>query len=224
MILVFDLDDTLYDETTFVKSGFRSVAQFLSENYSLSEKEIYQALLTEFEKGRGSIFDEVLLKNHIFSKKLVRKCISVYRLHAPDIKLYAEAKQCLKRFKDYPIYIVTDGNKVVQYNKIKALGLDKIVKFYFITYRYGRHHSKPSPYCFQKIASLEKTNASDIVYIGDNVTKDFVGIKPLGFRTIQAMTGQYAHIQKPASYQAETKINSLNELTEKYIIDFFKKK
>ena len=221
MILVFDLDDTLYDETTYVKSGFKSVAHFLNLHFKLPEKNIFEELVSELENGRGSIFDMVLKKNHIFSKKLVKKCVSVYRLHIPKIKLWNSGANCLKRFKKRTIYIVTDGNKIVQHNKIKALGLDKIVKHYYITHRYGLHNAKPSSNCFLKICAQEKTVPREVVYIADNPNKDFIGIKPLGFKTIQVLTGQYSTIKKPNEYQAHIKIKSLDELTEKFILTNF---
>src|SRR5690349_1160914 len=138
MVLVFDLDDTLYDETTYVKSGFKAVAMFLAEKFNLNEDEVYSDFLTEWQqKGRGKIFDNVLHKHNIYSAKLTKTCITVYRFHKPEIELSTEGIACLERFKNYPIYIVTDGNKVAQNNKIKALGLENKVKRYFITHRFG---------------------------------------------------------------------------------------
>jgi putative hydrolase of the HAD superfamily len=108
---------------------------------------------------------------------------------------------------------VTDGNKIVQHKKIIALGLENMVKKYFISYRHGLKHSKPSPYCFLKIAQLEKSDPDKIIYIGDNVNKDFVGIKPLGFKTLRVLTGQHSGISKEKEFEADYTINSLKELT-----------
>jgi len=221
LILVFDLDDTLYDETTFVKSGFKAVARYLNADFGLSENVINSQLIKEFEKGRGEIFDNVLKEHNLYSKSKVKSCISVYRGHKPAISLSKEGKACIERFKKYSKYIVTDGNKVVQYNKIKALGIETKFKKCFITYRYGRAHSKPSPYCFNLICKKEKVGPSQVVYIGDNVSKDFVGIKPLGFRTIQVMTGQYTHYKKEDKFLADFKIKSLDELTENWLTKKF---
>ncbi|WP_214515343.1 hypothetical protein, partial [Mycobacterium tuberculosis] len=35
MIVVFDLDDTLYDELTYVQSGFQAVAGYLRDTYGM---------------------------------------------------------------------------------------------------------------------------------------------------------------------------------------------
>jgi putative hydrolase of the HAD superfamily len=92
-----------------------------------------------------------------------------------------------------------------------------MVKHYFITHRYGVHNAKPSTYCFLKICEKEGVTPDQVVYIADNISKDFVGIKPIGFKTIQVLTGQYRKLKKTKAYHADRKIHSLNELTDKLI-------
>lgn len=214
-VIVFDLDDTLYDEINFVKSGFKAVCSYFSLKYKLNEELFYSKMIEFLDKdGRGKVFDNVLEYFDIFNKTNVKRSISLYRTHIPKITLKKEAIAILEHFnsKNIPLYLVTDGNKLVQYNKILALDIEKYLKKAFITHRYGIQHSKPSPYCFLKIAKNEKVNNSDIVYIGDNVNKDFVGIKPLGFRTIKIENGMFKNAIKSDEYQAEYNIKNLDEL------------
>jgi putative hydrolase of the HAD superfamily len=213
MILIFDLDDTLYEELDFVRSGFRKVADYLANARGISEDEIYTRLCFYLQKGRESIFDQVLKEYNIFSKILVRKCLTIYRTHQPDISLYPDSRRCLERFPDVPKYIVTDGNKLVQKNKINALGLDKFIKFSYITHRYGIKHSKPSGYVFQKICKREDTEPGMMLYIGDNPMKDFVGIKSLGIKTVRIIRGNYKEIRLDDSFEAERNIHSFDEIT-----------
>lgn len=214
-VFVFDLDDTLYNELDFVKSGFRAVSEFLSRTFKIDEEAVYEKMVQIlFEEGRGAVFNSVLHYYNCFTIKCLKKCISVYRMHKPNIKLLPESTEVLQKLKGKPVYIVTDGNKNVQYNKISALGLDDIVTKFYITYRYGRVHSKPSPYCFEKIAQIEQVQFSEMVYIGDNPNKDFVGIKPLGVRTIQIRKGMFQNIILPEEYQAEEKIDNLLQIFE----------
>jgi len=219
MIIVFDLDDTLYDEITFVKSGFKAVSGFLNKEFKTPMKESYNFMLSELnENGRGHIFDSTLKKFASLSKRNIKLCVSAYRLHNPKIKLNKDAVSCLKRFKSSSKYIVTDGNKVVQSNKVKALKVENKVKKVFITHRYGLKHSKPSPYCFQKIIQLEKAKPSDLVYIGDNPFKDFVGIKPLGVKTIRILKGDYKNSKVAKKFNAHITINSLDEINHKLLL------
>ncbi|HEX2953991.1 MAG TPA: HAD family hydrolase, partial [Bacillota bacterium] len=69
MVLVFDLDDTLYEELTFVKSGFRAVAGFLQERYGIPAQPSLELMLQKLEGGRGRIFDDLLLHHGIYRKE-----------------------------------------------------------------------------------------------------------------------------------------------------------
>ena len=82
----------------------------------------------------------------------------------------------------------------------------------FITHRFGRIHAKPSPYCFIKIAEIEALRYEEIVYVADNVNKDFVQIKELGFRTIRIKQVVFANAKRSQKFQAEQEIESLLEL------------
>lgn len=222
MVIVFDLDDTLYNETTFVYSGFRAVAHFLFENQAIPESDCYSLMIDRLKDGRGRIFDDTLLHFGIHSKRVALQCLGIYRGHNPQIELYDDAIRCLERLNNVPVYIVTDGNKLVQKNKLVALGLYHTVKSCFITHRYGINNAKPSPHCFVKICEREKVLPAEVVYIGDNPRKDFVGIKALGFKTVRIMRGHFKDVVKPAEFEAQVQVQSLDELTEEFLQNLFK--
>jgi|HigsolmetaAR203D_1030402.scaffolds.fasta_scaffold01986_8 putative hydrolase of the HAD superfamily len=216
-VIVFDLDDTLYDELTFVRSGFKAVAAFLEEQKGIPAEQSYADMLERLERdGRGKVFDAVLQEYDCYSKRLAARCVAVYRAHRPDIRLFPDAEYALETLGAYPLYIVTDGNKHVQWNKLQALGLaaHPNIRRCFVTRRFGIRREKPSPYCFGLICRAERTEPRDVVYVGDNPNKDFVGIKPLGYRTVRIRRGSYAGLRKPAEYEAEHEIDDLTELIE----------
>ena len=217
MIIVFDLDEVLYDEKTYVISGFRAVSEFLEKDEAIPKKIIFEYLKRRLKNGRERIFNDLLDNFRIYSQKNLEKCISVYRTHTPKIKLYSDAKDCLKRLKNYPLYIVTDGNKMVQKNKIKALNLENHVKKTILTSNYGLRNSKPSTFCFQKICDMEKTSPTNLVYIGDDPHKDFVGLKREGFKTIRLFKGRFKNERLSKEFEADYKIKSLKEINEKFI-------
>jgi len=222
LIIVFDLDDTLYDEVTFVKSGLKAVSDYLYIKYSISKTESMNFFNNELSKGREKILDKILKEYDIFSKNEVKKCLSIYRSHNPKIQLYPQAKRILQEFNRNSIYILTDGNKMVQKKKIFALGIQKKVKKFILTSNYGIKNSKPSPYCFMKICEIENIKPSELIYIGDNPNKDFVGIKPFEFKTIRILSGRYKNIKKNKKFEADITLNSLKELTKKLIINIMK--
>lgn len=218
MILAFDLDDTLYDEIRFVESGFRAVAGDMAERWQLNEQRIYGQLLSALgEYGRGQVFDQVLSGYGRRSQRNVRRYVAVYRKHRPSIQLHAPGKRCLTRFASWSKYLVTDGNKQVQQNKVVALGLEPVFKRVMITHRFGVQHAKPSAYCFLKIAERERVPMTEIVYIGDNPAKDFVGIKPHGCKTIRVLTGMHKDVRREAEFEAHAEVATLDEITPQFL-------
>lgn len=213
LLFVFDLDDTLYDEFTFVKGGFHAVAYFLSHLLQIDQKILYGEMLNILRRdGRGKVFDTLLKQHGLAASSLSRECLKIYRTHSPKLTLYSDAKRCLKKYQKHPLYLVTDGHKDVQTAKIQALDLNNIMRHCFVTRNYGLKHEKPSPYCFLKICQKEHMAPQNIVYIGDDPSKDFVGIKPLGFQTVRLLRGRHKDIKMPREYEADRTILTLDEL------------
>lgn len=219
MVLVFDLDDTLYPELTYVHSGFRAVAQFLKREYHVSFKGSLQFMIEEESKnGRGRIFNDTLKKFNLLTRQNINQCIKTYRFHNPSIKLHEDAAVVLKKNRQINKYIVTDGNKFVQCKKAGALKLSKVVKKVFITHRYGISKAKPNPYCFLKICSLENVSPNNLVYVGDNPNKDFVLIKKLGIHTVRIKRGMFKDVELSPEYEADLCVNDLREIDFKRIV------
>lgn len=212
-VLVFDLDDTLYPELSYVHSGFRAVAAFLSPLLAAPAEALAAGMIAEeAAQGRGQVFDNVLRQYGRWSRSLVAACLRTYRQHRPELTLYPDAERCLMRFAAWPLYIVTDGHKEVQARKVAALGLVGRVQHAYLTNRYGRHRAKPDPHIFELICRREGVSPGEVTYVGDNVRKDFVGIKPLGFQTVRILRGNYAHLQADAAHEADRSIHTLDEL------------
>lgn len=214
-ILIFDLDDTLYPEITYVHSGFSAVAGWLAAEFGYPRDFLFYCMIDILDQhGRGQVFDSLLKELGIFSKKTVKSCLNIYRSHEPKIKLDEEAKQILKIAKQNKIYLVTDGNKVVQHKKVCALKLSPVFDGIYITHRYGVQNAKPSTYCFDQIIKKEKCSPSEAVYVGDNPRKDFVNIKKMGLRTIRVMTGAHKDVELDNDHEAEFRISSIKELPQ----------
>ncbi|MFA5405480.1 MAG: HAD hydrolase-like protein [Ignavibacteria bacterium] len=218
MIFIFDLDDTLYDESSYVSSGFKTVSKYLEKNYKVNSSEAFNYMMKDLRKnGRGKIFNNVLEKYSLFTNSRLKKLVSVYRMHIPDIKLYKDSLNIFKTFRDSPKYVVTDGNKIVQNIKCNALKLDKYIKKIFITYRYGIKNSKPSTYCFNKILQIEKAKPNNVLCIGDNPNKDFFNLNKEGFYTVRIMRGMFKEVKVDKENDGKLIIKSLNEITPKFI-------
>ena len=53
------------------------------------------------------------------------------------------------------------------------------------------------------------------MYIGDNPKKDFVNLKKDGFWTMRVMTGEHRDVLASPEFEADFRINSLDELSIK---------
>ena len=194
-------------------SGFRAVATFLSPLLGVPSETLAAGMIAEeAARGRGEVFDNVLRPHGRWSKALVAACLRTYRQHRPEISLFPDAERTLTRFAGQTLYLVTDGHKEVQARKVAALGLAGRVRFAYLTTRYGRHRAKPNPHVFQLICQREGVSPAEVTYVGDNVKKDFVGIKPLGFNTVRVARGNYAHYVADEAHEAARIIESLDEL------------
>jgi len=217
MVIIFDLDDTLYNEADFINSGFNAVSRHLKKQFDIPTKTTVRLLNKYLKKGRSYIIDNTLTELNIYTKKEVKNCIDIYRHHRPNIKIPIESKKLLKQLKPWPIYIISDGHKVVQKNKIIALGLEKMVKKYILTHLYGNKYEKPSAYCFELIRKWEETTPNKIVYIADDPNKDFIGIKKLGYRTIRIKQGRFKKLKLNKDFEADVTVKKINQINAKLL-------
>jgi putative hydrolase of the HAD superfamily len=210
MVIIFDLDDTLYEEMCYVKSGFNTVASHLSYLFKIKKKTIYNKLLKVLkENGRGKVFNIICSYYKFKKKNLVKDLINIYRSHKPLIKPKKEAIKILEYYSGYNKYIITDGNYLVQKKKVKYLKLSNYFKKIFYTNFYGVKYNKPSLFCFNKIKKLEKCDWSDLVYVGDNPYKDFINCNKKRILTVRLMQGQYKSLKVKKIQDAKFKISNL---------------
>jgi putative hydrolase of the HAD superfamily len=211
VIVALDLDDTLYPEETFVRSGFRAVAHALGERWGVDEGEAFDMMWRSLqESGRGSQFDDVV--EHFGVRQSVAELVRIYRHHRPEISLPEESRRALEALAPRPLYVVTDGHKVVQQNKIDALGIGPLLRHAYVTHRHGIRHRKPSTRVFELILRRERCSPADLVYVGDDPAKDFRGIRPLGIHTIRVLTGRHSVVEVDSEDDAELAVAGMADV------------
>jgi len=186
--ILFDLDNTLYPEIDFVKSGFREVSRYIALRYNLKEEVILNKMINIMKRnGRGRIFDILLKELNIFSPEKVQLFIYIYRSHMPDIKLYEHTLRTLKELKNMSIKIglVTDGMASVQRNKVITLGLEKYFDVIIYTDQLGKEFWKPSLIPFKIVLELLEVKPCKAGYVGDDISKDFYAPNSMGMLSIQ---------------------------------------
>ena len=214
MILIFDLDDTLYPERDFVLSGFRAVARHGEDAFGLDVAASFRTMTDILDhEGRGRVFDLWLQPHGLATRQAVARCVQVYRHHIPDIVLPDAHRKLLERLTSRaPLYLVTDGHKIAQKRKVDALRIAHLFRRVFITHRFGLRHAKPSLHCFDLIRRAERSEWNSLVYVGDNPAKDFVGLNGVGGRTVRVRTGSHAQDVAKPGHDAEFQIEDLTQI------------
>ena len=217
--VLFDLDDTLYDEKEFVRSGFRAVTEYLARRTSRKPQTI-QARLDEIlqQQGRGKVFNTLLKEFDLNREVNVLLLLFVYRSHMPAIRLDEQCLPCFEflRRAGCKLGIVTDGMASVQRRKIDTLALEKHVDVVLCTDELGAEHWKPSTIPFNVALELLEVPAAEAVYVGDNPDKDFIGPNRLGMTTVQLT--KYCGPDAPAASSEEARarfrVRQLSELVD----------
>jgi len=197
--VVFDLDDTLYDEIDYCRSGFEAVAEFLAKPAETPNAErIFDALWEQFKAGnRIKTFNAALQQLGIdYNDKLIGELIEVYRSHIPKITLPADSRDVLYRLSGrYILGLLTDGFLPAQQLKVQAMGLEKYFKCIIYTEQLGRNCWKPSPAGFEKLMQDLNAEPETICCVADNQMKDFIAPNKLGFLTIQIIRPARIHTE-----------------------------
>jgi len=195
--VVFDLDDTLYVEIEYCKSGFTAVSKFLAKSsVSLSAGRIFAALRDQFVAGnRTRTFNAALDALGIqYDEEQIRQLVGVYRNHIPTITLPSDSRDVLSELKEkYTLALLTDGFLPAQQLKVQALGIEEYFEIIIYTEQLGRECWKPSPAGFKKIIQDLNELPARMVYVGDNEKKDFIAPNKLGFSTVQLIRTARIH-------------------------------
>jgi putative hydrolase of the HAD superfamily len=208
-VVVFDLDDTLYPEEVYVRSGMVAACALAADLYGTDHA---QTLLTLRDEGQQDWLAE--LCERLPQGACVRDCLLwAYRLHTPTITLEPSVRALVSRVKAEAkaTAIITDGRSVTQRLKLKALGLSMLR-----TYISEEHGSldKPDPARFEAV--MADFPASAYLYVADNPAKDFVAPRALGWRTV-GVIGQASRVHAldealPSTYQPDFWIPNVAEL------------
>lgn len=204
MLIVFDLDDTLYDEVDFVKSGFKEIANYLND------ERYYNFMMNIFEsEGSGRVFDKLTEKYGLNIN--INKLVEIYRFHKPNIALKSDSLNLLKFAKNFKTALISDGHYIMQKNKFDALGLKKYIEYPIFTDFYQTKKPELKPY---KMIMERFKDESEFIYISDNPKKDFFAVKELGWRGIRYKNpvGIYKNIDNNTDFEVENKIDIINIL------------
>lgn len=217
-VVVFDLDDTLYKELDFLKSGFHAVAEYAASQTDEDAQTLYADMMEARSNGLNA-FDMLASRYFGSSEYFIGKAVEIYRFHKPAISLRPEAQPLLEALarKGLRLGIITDGRAATQHKKIEALGIARYFAPQNILISEEINAEKTAPLAWQTIVR-RYPNASRFVYVGDNPAKDFRTPNLLGWLTLGLTDpdGDNIHPQEPLpspQHAPQAWISSLQEVS-----------
>ena len=220
-VVIFDIDDTLYKEIDFLKSGYRKVAEMVGTQYGLDSRSVYNQLLMWYYKGENAF---ACLNEKYGLNNPIEEYINIYRFHHPSIMLSSEVKVTLSSLKANGVLmsIITDGREETQRNKMEALGLSEWINMDNVIINEEKSHFKPNHWSFDMMMLKCYEQYPDMnlsfYYVGDNPDKDFIAPNQLGWETICLLDdGRNIHHQNfelPQEILPKHKIITIKDLQD----------
>ena len=191
--VLFDLDDTLYEQSSWTSGAWDAVVAAAAP--SVEPRLLRAALRAVCAEGRdrGSIIDRALARVER-TDLAVAPLLARFRAHAPTrLAPYRGVADALASLRaEVAIGLVTDGNPTIQRNKLRALGLESQFDIVVFTDELGREHRKPSPVPLLAALLGLGVEPRDAAYVGDRPDTDVAAAIAAGMRPIRVRTGEYA--------------------------------
>jgi len=183
MMILFDLDDTLYPEKQYIYQGFKEVAKYLNKKHGLDLYRSYYELLSIFKSGSKKVFDDFLSCQNTGETSAV--LVDIYRRAPRKLSLYPDVTKGLNEIKksNHKLILITNGRAESQRQKLEQLCLAYYFDEIFILDEYGQEFWKPSTLIFQSIYKKYGGEIKDYMLVG-NAEEDFEFSKNLGIRFV----------------------------------------
>lgn len=175
--LVLDLDDTLYLEEDYVRSGLSVIDRFILNVLGISG--FFEYAWGQFLSGQKTHLIDQSLPHFGIDPDWAPRLIELYRTHCPKIQLLPDSISFLKFYAPKcHFFLLTDGRPLGQWLKIEALQIASFFKKIIVTGDQGPEFYKPCPWAYKEI---QKSSSAPFIYIADNPNKDFTAPLQLGW-------------------------------------------
>jgi putative hydrolase of the HAD superfamily len=213
--LVFDMDDTLYPERQFIRSGFAAVAKEVARRFGGSHDAVQATLLRALRGGRRAQALQELCTAHRLPGDLVPTLVDIIRGHAPRLRLPLESRETLRgvRGQGWAIGVLTNGRPDIQARKAAALGLSAYVDEIVFAEDWGSGRGKPEPEPFDVILERVGADRTATVYVGDDPWCDVFGARRAGLKTV-LVDPRGKTSSRARACQADRVVRSIDEVPE----------
>lgn len=195
--VVFDLDDTLYNEINYLKSAYRHIANTIDP---ANENNIYNDLLNWYNEGLNPFS---LLTAKYRTELSLNQLLDLYRFHIPQIKIHTDALDFIHWLvkQEIPMGLITDGRSITQRNKLRSLQITEFFSDIIISEEFGSEKPHQNNFLY----FTKKHPGKTFTYIADNTRKDFIAPCELNWQTICLLdNGNNIHKQDLSLLPKET--------------------
>ena len=194
--LVFDVDDTLYEQIVPFKNAYRSLFDIdidMEKFYLLSR--YYSDV--KFEASRNG--EMTMGEYHIYRIQEAAKDLGVYLTDEQALSMQKEYKKNQKKLKmsdttisilelakknNVKLGIITNGPSEHQWTKVDALGVEKWIPRENIIVSGDLGINKPDKRIFEVMQEKLQLGVESLYYIGDSLENDIVGANNVGWKSI----------------------------------------
>ena len=211
--LVFDVDDTLYEQIVPFKNAFRSLFDIdidMEKFYLLSR--YYSDVKFEASRNGEMTMDEY----HIYRIQEAAKDLGVYLTDEQALNMQKEYKKNQQKLQmsditinilelakknDVKLGIITNGPSEHQWAKVDALGVEKWISRENIIVSGDLGINKPDVRIFDAMQEKLQLGVESLYYIGDSLENDIVGANNAGWNTIWINRYNKEYLQDTKMYK-----------------------
>lgn len=188
-LVMFDLDDTLFEERLYLESAYREIA-FKFSGSDDEEHKYFQWLQETFEaQGRRQLFQN-FFKEFSLGEPDIPELLDMLRNHKVPggLRYFPWVPKVLEDI-DVKCAVVTNGNPRQQRNKLNQLVPKELTNRFDFFFFANEVAPKPSPKVFSLIQEAIGVDASQCLMVGDSdVDSDFahsIGAHYLHVRSLE---------------------------------------
>ena len=215
--IIFDLDDTLFDQEKAHKLALKELAN----NWEIFENTEFNRLqeafneadesamhkfkegepIDEIRKERSSELLQILDLDTKHSEEFTTKFYDLYPSQDAPID---GAKQLVQNLsKHYQLGLITNSSKEIQMKKIDAINIEDHLEFLIFSEEVGSR--KPDEEIFRSALNYINSKPKNCLYVGDSYESDVIGAKNIGMQT--------CWFNKENRYKTEKQLHDV-EITE----------
>lgn len=215
-VVLFDLDDTLVSEDSYIRSGYRAVCDYLNhtfEEYEFNESHLYELYAADAK----NVFNRLLEEYGIaYKKEDILKLVQIYRTHMPVISFYDDVLPTIFAMKKKGVRcgIISDGYLETQSAKVEALCAEQFFEKIILTESLGREYWKPHPKAFELMQEFFAVPFEEMMYVGDNPRKDFLIQKTYPIYTVRIIREKSVYLNEAyeEGLKEQKRVTSLTEI------------